>query len=269
VSGSIDLLPIGSLLSSLLSSAPAALFCVGLVAGMTACKSTRDVRVRVSIPGGDSLEMPASGVGVVALPYDRDSVLTSLEAHASGRRPNTAELDSQFARFRGPFTAYTNIVFATGTLHDSLGRLKSRLDSTPHNAPDYQALHARAIRLADSLKSLEAQTERARVTLSRARSDFVNRTESLRSAVRLWEDSTYGGYDSIVNNLAKARGMEPATDTTNATGWARFSLAPGRWWLYAQAWDTSDPNSEWYWNVPLQGDTVLLSSRSGRRRPRY
>jgi hypothetical protein len=269
VSGSIGLLPIGSLLSSLLASAPAALVCVGLAAGFTACKSARDVRVRVSIPGADSLEMPASGVGVIALPYDRDSVLASLEARSSGRRPNTAELDSQFARFRGPFTAYTNSVFATGRLRDTLGRLKSELDSTRHDSPNYPPLHARYNRMTDSIKAMAAQTERARVTLSRARSSFVSRTESLRTAIRLWEDSTYSGYDSIVENLAKARGMEPATDTTDATGWARLSLAPGRWWLYARAWDTSDPNSEWYWNVPLQGDTVLLSSRTGRRRPRY
>jgi hypothetical protein len=26
---------------------------------------------------------------------------------------------------------------------------------------------------------------------------------------------------------------------------------------------------EWYWNAPIVGDTVLLDSRSGRRRPRY
>jgi hypothetical protein len=67
----------------------------------------------------------------------------------------------------------------------------------------------------------------------------------------------------------KARRQEPSTDTTDASGWAHFTLAPGEWWLYARAWDTSDPNSEWYWNVPLQGDTLRLSSRSGRRQPRY
>jgi hypothetical protein len=87
--------------------------------------------------------------------------------------------------------------------------------------------------------------------------------------MRQWEDSTYRGWDSIVERLAKSRALEPATDTTDATGWARFTLAPGKWWIYARAWDTSDPNSEWYWNLPVNGDTVLLSSRTGHQRPRY
>jgi hypothetical protein len=251
------------------ASAPAALVWVALVWGIAGCESARDVWVRVAIPGADSLDSPASGVGVIALPYDRDSVLATLAARASTRRPNTAALDSLFARFRGPFTTYTNTVFAAGVLRDTLGRLRSELDSSRRDSPTYRLARSRYTRVADSLAELERRSEQARVVLSRARSDFVARTESLRTAVRLWEDSTYRGYDSIVANLAKARGMEPATDTTDATGWARFNLPRGRWWLYARAWDTSDPNSEWYWNVPVQGDTILLSSRTGQKRPRY
>lgn len=225
--------------------------------------------VRVSIPGPDTVETPASGVGVVALPYDRDSVLASLEARAASPRPHTAQMDTLFARFRGPFIAYTTTAYTAGKLRDSLAELQGRLDSLGRGAPQYQSLHARLSRLSDSLASIEIRGERARAVLSRARSDFVSRSERLRTTIRQWEDSTYRGWDSIVERLAKARGLEPATDTTDATGWARFTLAPGKWWIYARAWDTSDPNSEWYWNVPVNGDTVLLSSRTGHQRPRY
>jgi len=49
-----------------------------------------------------------------------------------------------------------------------------------------------------------------------------------------------------------------------------LTLPPGRWWIYARSWDATDPNSEWYWNVPAPaGDTLLLSSRSARRQARY
>ena len=225
--------------------------------------------VRVSRPGPDALETPASGVGVVALPYDRDSVLASLEAHAAHPRPHTVEMDTLFARFRGPFIAYTTTAYAAGQLLDSLAELQGRLDSLERGTPQYQSLHTRLSRLSDSLASIEIRGQRARATLSHARADFVSRSETLRTAIRQWEDSTYRGWDSIVERLAKARGLEPATDTTDATGWARFTLAPGKWWIYARAWDTSDPNSEWYWNVPVDGDTVLLSSRTGQQRPRY
>jgi hypothetical protein len=264
VSRSIGLLLLGhSLLSSLLLS-------TAFAAGLTGCDGgRREVAVRVSIPDPASTETPATGVGVVALPYDRDSVLASLEARARSPRPDTAALDSLFARFRGPFTAYTAISYAEGALRDSLRLLRGRLDSLPRQSPNYAALSAGYARMSDSLLRIESRARKARVALDRARLDFVSRSESLRSAVRHWEDSTYQGYDSIVGQLARARRREAVTDTTDATGWAHFTLASGKWWVHARAWDTSDPNSQWYWNIPADADTILLSSRTGRQRPRY
>jgi hypothetical protein len=255
--------------SALLKAGGVALLGGCLAAGLVACEGARDVSVRVSIPGPDSLETPAAGVGIIALPYDRDSVLASLEARAPTPRPPTAALESLFAKFRGPFTAYTSATYAAGKLRDSLNLVRKQLDALSRQAPQYRSLHHRFLLLSDSVTAANARAERARVALDRARSKFVSRSESLRTLVRHWEDSTYRGYDSIVENLTKARLREAATDTTGVTGWAQFSLQPGRWWLYARAWDTSDPNAEWYWNVPVDDDTVLLSSRTGRRRPRY
>jgi hypothetical protein len=255
--------------STLLKAGGMVLLGAGPAAALVACETARGVSVRVSIPGPDSLETPASGVGIVALPYDRDSVLANLEGRAPTTRPHTAPLDTLFARFRGPFTAYTSISYAAGKLRDSIGLLRRQLDSMPRDAPEYRLLTSRIARASDSLGAMEARGKRARVVLDRARSDFVSRSESLRTVIRQWEDSTYRGYDSIVEQLTRSRGREAVTDTTGATGWAHFSLPPGRWWLYARAWDTSDPNAEWYWNLPVDADTILLSSRTGRRQPRY
>jgi hypothetical protein len=242
----------------------------GALAALAAgCETNRTVAVRVSIPDADSRETPAAGVGIIALPYDRDSVLSSLEARARSPRPPTAALDTMFARFRAPFTRYTGISLRATTLRDSLDLLRRRLDSIAPGSPDRRQLSARIRRMTDSALALDRQVERARVTLDRARAEFLIRSESLRPALRRWEDSTYRGYDSIVENLSRNRGREAVTDTTGDTGWAQVTLTPGQWWLYARAWDTSDPNAEWYWNVPAEDDTVLLSSRTGQRRPRY
>jgi hypothetical protein len=240
-----------------------------LLTVLAGCQSERTVAVRVSIPDADSLETPAAGVGVIALPYDRDSVLAGLEARARTPRPHTAALDSLFARFRGPFTTYSRISYAASALRDSVDALRRELEGTRPGSPEHRLLSARVRRMSDSLTALETRTERAREHLDRARSEFVQRSETLRAAVRRWEDSTYRGYDSIVERLGGSRGREATTDTTGETGWAHFTLRSGPWWLYARAWDTSDPNAEWYWNVPVDGDTILLSSRTGRRRSRY
>ncbi len=238
-------------------------------AGVLACERSREIAVRVSIPGPDSVETPVTGIGVVALPYDRDSVLAALEAAARTPRPATATLDSLFQAFRGPFTSYSTATFQTGRLRDSLAELESRLDSLPRNTLEYRELYAGFARLSDSLPAVQRRAEQARQRLDRARGDFVPRSESLRTVIRHWEDSTYQGYDSIVRNLALRRGKDALTDTTGADGWAHFWLGGGQWWIYGRSWDATDPNAEWYWNVAVQGDTVLLSSRTGRRQPRY
>jgi hypothetical protein len=240
-----------------------------VVAALAGCSTERTVAVRVSIPDADSLEAPAAGVGIIALPYDRDSVLASLEARAGTPRPNTAALDSLFARFRGPFTRYTRLSYAASRLQDSLNALRREQDSLPAGSTQHRELSTRVRRLSDSLAAAERRAERSRADLDRARQEFVSRSERLRSRIRQWEDSTYRGWDSIVHSLTTARGREAATDTTGATGWAQFTLGPGLWWLYARAWDTSDPNAEWYWNIPVSQDTIFLSSRTGERRPRY
>jgi hypothetical protein len=255
--------------NNLLSLTLAWLIATGVGAGLLACERSRDVAVRVSIPGPDSLETPVTGIGLVALPYDRDSVLTALERSAKTPRPDTVALDSLFRAFRRPFINYSAITYRVNQLRDSLAELKGRLDSMPRNAAEYSQLYARFGRLSDSLAAAQRRSLEARAELDRARGQFVDRSDSLRTLIRHWEDSTYRGYDSIVRNLAIRRGRDPVTDTTGADGWAHFHLRSGRWWIYGRSWDATDPNAEWYWNVPVEGDTVLLSSRTGRHQPRY
>jgi hypothetical protein len=240
-----------------------------MVAALVACGGPRAVAVRVSIPGPDSVETPVTGVGLVALPYDRDSVLRVLEARARTPRPPTAPLESLFAEFRGPFIGYTATTYRLGKLRDSLAAAKGALDTLARSAPDYARVHAVFGRLGDSLTAVQARAERARDELDRARRDFVRRSDTLRLRMRQWEDSTYQGYDSIVRQLSLGSGREPVTDTTGADGWAHLELRPGRWWIYARSWDATDPNAEWYWNLPVTDDTLLLSSRNARRQPRY
>jgi hypothetical protein len=240
-----------------------------LLATLSACGGPREVAVRVSIPGLDSAETPAAGVAVVALPYDRDSLRRELEARASTPRPPTGPLESLFAGFRGPFTRYSRTSYRLNKLRDSLADAKAALDTLPRGAAAYAAAHAADGRLSDSLTPAEAQSTRARSALDSARREFVRRSDTLRQRMRQWEDSTYQGWDSIVRGIALRTGREPVTDTTGADGWAQLKVLPGDWWIYAQSWDAGDPNATWYWNVPITGDTVLLSSRNARRQPKF
>ncbi len=239
------------------------------IAGLTGCERPRDVAVRVSIPGPDSVETPVTGVGLIALPYNRDSVLAALEASARSPRPDTMALDTLFRAFRVPFVRYTAAVQQTERLRDTLDRLRERLDSSSRDTPGYREQYRAFSRLNDSLAALQAHTERSRKELDGARAQFIDRSAPLRAAIRHWEDSTYRGYDSLTRNLAVRRRQDPRTDTTGGDGWARFTLPAGEWWIYGRSWDATDPNAEWYWNLPVTDDTILLSSRTGRQRRRY
>lgn len=234
-----------------------------------ACMEQRDVTVVASVPAAGGAESTTAGFAFVALPYDRDSLVAAFDAKARSPRPATAELDTLFARFRAPFAAYTTLVAESQRYNDSLAALKQRLDGMSRLSSDYQAAYVRWTVLRDSLRTIDGEAARARAALEAARPAFVARSESLRAVVRQWQDSTYRGYDDAVTALVSARRREPVADTTWPSGTVTLHLRGGPWWIYARSWDPSDPNAEWYWNVPVASDTVRLDSTTGLNRPRY
>ena len=151
-----------------------------------------------------------TGVGLVALPYDRDSVLRELESRARTPRPPKAPLESLFAEFRGPFAAYSAATIRLGKLRDSLDDAKERARHPP----------ARRLGLRPALRYVRPAGRLAQDRTGCARSapapsstvrgsEFAARGDSLRLRMRQWEDSTYQGYDSIVQGLARRSGASP------------------------------------------------------------
>lgn len=236
---------------------------------LAACSRPRDVTVEATLPGTGASGGPAAGFMFVVLPYDRDSLIAAFEAGARTPRPATEALDSLFARYRAPFAAYTSLTAEAARYGDSLAALKEELAGMSRSDEAYGAAYGRWTALRDSLRTLDGEAARARATLEAARPGFVARSESLRSALRHWQDSTYFGYDRTVDSIVKAIHRTPVADTTDAAGRAEVQLRGGPWWIYARYWDPSDPNAEWYWNVPVTSDTVRLNATTGVNRPRY
>ncbi|MEO8200520.1 MAG: hypothetical protein ABI679_08385 [Gemmatimonadota bacterium] len=232
---------------------------------LAACESSR-IHVRASIPSLEGEDAPVANLPLVALPYNRDSILQVLES-AGTPRPRTRELDSLFAIWRRPFAEYARSSVRVMRLRDSLAGLHRQLDSLPRNSPQYQSLYLRFASLTDSMEAARLRGEPARKELDKLRASVFPRIDSLRREVTTWENSTFRNYDSIVKRLAE--NQQPLADTTGADGTADLKVGPGRWWIYAWSWDEGDPYSRWYWNVPVNGDSVILDARSGQKRPRY
>ena len=211
---------------------------------ITACNKP-PVAVRVTIPNLDGVETPVPDVVLTFLPYDRDSVVRALVAKARPR-PHTQELDSLFRAFREPFGAYLRVAA-------SMDRLKAARDSAS----------------SDSIAALEPELARLRAGLDRARDTLGPRIDSLRAIGKQWESETYKGYAGMGRALRARAYVNPVADTTDFGGWATIPLPKGDWWITARTIDPRDPNGEWYWNVPIRGDTVRLDPRTGHNRPRY
>lgn len=207
--------------------------------------------VRVSVIGPDSAESPVPGVVLTAVPFDRDSIFRALEQRAGTSRPHVAELDSAFAAYRAPFLALASAGEAASALRDSVAA-----------GSDNPALRSR-------LATAEARVAGARRTLDSVRSANDARIDSLRRGIAQWENSTYRDYDSIATTRLRLTGRDVRGDTTGADGWTRVRVPAGRWWIYGTSWDVTDPNRYWYWNVPVAGDTIRLTSHNGVQRPRY
>ncbi len=214
--------------------------------------------MRVSVPDLDGIDTPLAGVIVTFLPYDRDEILAQLEDKA-GPRPHTQELDSLFRLFRTPFAAYVRAserARATRRLHDSLRASRGADDA-----------EVRA--LADSATRIDHELATARTALDAMRDTVGPAIARLRDESRRWEDTTYREFRGLARNTGRGFFSRPFADTTDPQGWASIRLVGRKWWITAQALDPVDPNGEWYWNIPIDGDTVYLDSRTGRHRPRY
>jgi hypothetical protein len=223
----------------------------------------------VLIPGVDGRPEPAPGVALVALPYDRDSLMGALAAQATSPRPDVSSLDSLFARFQRPFAAYAVAADRSASVQDSLGRIKSALDSLPRESPEYRKLYGSFVTLGTERSAADRQRDSLQGALKTARAALGARSDSTRQALRAWEDSTYRDYEKITEELSRKAVLLPTTDTTGSDGTVTLVLKKGRWWIYARSWDALDPNAEWYWNVPVRGDSLLLSPENARRRNRY
>jgi len=208
-------------------------------------------------------------LAIVALPYDRDSVLASLEAVHPRPLALTSALDSLYQAYRGPFVRYAAASYQVQLTAQSLAGLKLRLDSLPRSTPAYDSLYRRYAVGADSLGVVQRRRDRLSLELASARNRLGPSIDTLRQRMNRWEDSTYRGYDSITKSLSSGLGNEPIADSTGADGRLTLQLPPGNWWIYARSWDAWDPNSEWYWNVLATTDRVVLDRTSGHRRPRY
>lgn len=112
--------------------------------------------------------------------------------------------------------------------------------------------------------------EGARREMEALRTTLEPRIAVLRTAQHAWQDAAWRTYDSVTFALIRRLARDPFADTTDAQGIAHVTPPrPGPWWVTMTAWDQADPYTEWYWNLPLTGDTLRLTTANASHRRRY
>lgn len=239
------------------------LLLLAAVLAATGC-GPRRVTVRVTVPDLAGIETPVRGLQVVFLPYDRDSIVRGFEAKAATPRPHTRELDSLYREFRPAYFTFIRLALVTERLRRERDSLLGSQGSSPPPPAD-----SRRVAVTDSLERLLPLEKAANEELARVRQRVGPLIDRYRADVMKWERGTFRDYETTVRRLGERSFANPVADTTDGLGWATIELTNGRWWATSRSIDPGDPHAEWYWNVPITGDTVALSSRTGLHRPRY
>lgn len=242
---------------------------LGLALAALAGCGPRETVIRVAIRDPDGRLAPVARLPLVLLPYDRDSILSALVQRSPLRRPDTRPLDTLFASIRAPFAALTLATDHSRRLHDTLGVLRSQLDTTSRASAHYRSLYLAFATAADSLAAIDRRMEEAGREAAAIIKRAHPRIDPIRQAMTRWEDSTFHSYGTAVNHLSTQLGQKPLALETGADGRLAVRLPKGRWWVYARAPDPADPNAGWYWNVPVRGDSISLDPATAEHRPCY
>ena len=199
-----------------------------------------DVIIEAAIPDETGALTPLAGARLVLLPYDRDSLIQVLENRAPSARPSSARLDSLLRLIPG-----------------AVQRVSAReCRAAPASTDSPRAARCRIPRSVPA-RSCGATRDRLEPSI-----------DSERNRIRAWEDTALRAYDSIGGQLVRRSLRDAIVDSTRGSGRTRVKLKGGEWWVTARAVNVQDPNREWYWNVRVTGDTVRLTPRTGRARPR-
>lgn len=121
-----------------------------------------------------------------------------------------------------------------------------------------------------TLTGAKSARVKAQAQFERRQEELAPRLDSLRQLQQRWRTEVYGGYDTLTLGLVHRLLRDPFTDTTDAQGIATVQpKSAGSWWVTVSTWDATDPYSDWYWNLPLTGDTLRLTPANAHRRTRF
>ncbi len=250
-------------------------FVAALSVALAACGPTQVVvtaELETEDPAtGETVMRPVSDLVVQILPFDRDAIFDSLATAYGTPEPPipdsvlNAQEDISAAQQR-----WRQLENRWNTLRDTLQTINDSLQQ-------YNRGEARYVTLFNEFGDLEGELNRVERQMNQAFEEFTDLQEANNAAaqaIRLqreeWANDAFADVNDVWTERVRTSGLNPAADTTDASGVATLAVKPGQYWVHARV---DEVYNELYWNVPITvegGDpmTLVLTRDNAQVRPK-
>ncbi|MGD8867580.1 MAG: hypothetical protein PVI01_08110 [Gemmatimonadales bacterium] len=242
---------------------------LGLLVMLAACGRSTQLAVQAVSEGADGEEVAYKQQVIRMLPYDRDSIFATLAASAPEPEPQPP---NDFMLLRDTVASaqeqWVDAEAAWNDMREQMQQLSDRMQNMDRASNEYAQAYRRFDDLDRQVRRLEREKQQYFETFTALQEQYRARADSFNAVYQAWSDAAFDGYGEIVDSLLEARGVEELIDTTDANGWAYFSVPRGTWWAHTRAALVFE---ELYWNVRYQSaggaDTLILNKSNAEIRP--
>jgi hypothetical protein len=241
--------------------------CLAALVGLSACQRSTQLAVRAVAESGDE-EVARQQEIIRLLPFDRDSLFTALAALATESEPEPPEY---LVALRDSVSAarqlWTDSEAAWNDMRSEMQTLSEQMNEMNRASREYANAYRRFDELDRQIGRLERAKDNFFDTFTGLQDAYRTSADSFNAVLEAWGDRAFERYGEIVDSIIEVRGEE-MEDTTDAGGWAYFTVPRGTWWVYTR---TTLVFEELYWNYAYESeggvDTLVLRASNAEVRP--
>ena len=190
--------------------------------------------------------LPLANLEIVALPYNAERLLDSLERVAADPRPDFSELEAELQAYtRKDPDSVAALSSEWADARRAVADLADTLNAMGRGSAGYSRAYGRFRSAYDALSGREAELEsRMRRELGSDR-ELALRAGAAADSLRRWEEEAYRDFPDLV------AAYDEVVTTTDPAGHLTVTLEVGAWWLLARYPHPQNPFVEFAWSVPV------------------
>jgi hypothetical protein len=189
---------------------------------------------------------------VQLVPFDRDFIFDSLTRAADTPEPQfPAELMARRDSLLVFQQEWRDAEAEWLALRERLEEIVEEMEIYNPAEARYQQLFREFDQVETRYLAAERRKDEAFARFDELQQATFSELQEARAQIEGWADEAFAPYGQVVQDRLRESRREILSDTTDATGRARFRPSPGEWWIHARY---PLPTAELYWNVPIQVD---------------